>query len=53
MTTALTVQDYLKFANLQMAAEAFLVDEATASVKPDLVVALTDGNHHNSRLTET
>lgn len=48
----LTITDYLKYANLQMAAEAFLVrDDGT--VKSDIVSALTDGNFHASRFTPT
>ncbi len=39
---ALTIADYLKFANLQMAAEAFLVRD-NGSVRDDLIAALIDG----------
>ncbi len=54
MTTP-TIADYLKFANLQMAAEAFLYDEATQSVKTgqQLIDALVAGNGHASRFIES
>jgi len=39
-----TINDYLKYANLQMAAEAFLVNE-DGSVKTDLKQALIDIPH--------
>lgn len=51
-----TVSDYLKYANLQMAAEAFLVNESgddKGRVKADIKTALIDGNGHASRFTET
>ncbi|WP_294245168.1 calcium-binding protein [Propionivibrio sp.] len=53
MTTP-TIADYLKFANLQMAAEAFLYDEATQSVKTgqQLIDALKVGNGHTNRFIE-
>ncbi len=45
MTTP-TITDYLKYANLQMAAEAFLYDEATKSIMTgqQLIDALKVGN---------
>jgi hypothetical protein len=52
MTTP-TATDLLKYVNLQMAAEAFLVDPSTGAFKPDLKVALTDGNELVSRFTQT
>jgi hypothetical protein len=51
-----TVSDYLKYANLQMAAEAFLVYESgddKGKVKADIKAALIDGNGHASRFTES
>jgi hypothetical protein len=51
MTTP-TIAGYLKYANLQMAAEAFLVDE-NGKLKTNLQQALTTGNNHASRFTET
>ncbi|MBP6788259.1 MAG: hypothetical protein KA170_11765 [Candidatus Promineofilum sp.] len=51
-----TVAEYLKFANLQMAAEAFLVDideNGNATVKNDIPKALTEGNLHASKFTTT
>ena len=49
-----TVADYLKFANLQMAAEAFLFDESTNKVKTgqQLTDALKIGNNHASKFTD-
>lgn len=51
-----TISDYLKYANLQMAAEAFLNNTETGkqdySGKP-LSDALIAGNNHASRFTET
>lgn len=49
----LTVADYLKYANLQMAAEAFLVDESTGLLKTgqQLLDALLLGNNYASRFT--
>jgi hypothetical protein len=47
-----TIADYLKYANLQMAAEAFLVDENGDLVK-DIRAALIVGNRHASRFTTT
>ena len=49
-----TVTDYLKFANLQMAAEAFIRDEKTKQLASDgelLINALVEGNKHASRFT--
>ena len=50
-----TIAEYIKYANLQMAAEAFLYDEALSKLKTgdDLKRALTTGNEHASRFTET
>jgi YD repeat-containing protein len=50
--TTLTIADYLKYVNLQMAAEAFLVN-ADGSLKADIVGALEDGNLHASKFTPT
>ena len=43
------IATYLKYTNLQMAAEAFLVDETTGQIKSgnDLVRALKVGNNHS------
>ena len=52
MTTS-AIATYLKFANLQMAAEAFLTDQAGALLKDELLAnALIAGNHHTSRFPE-
>lgn len=51
-----TIADYLKYANLQMAAEAFIRDEKTgvlASSGDALIAALIAGNGHASRFPET
>ena len=51
-----TITDYLKFANLQMAAEAFIRDPKTgilASSGQALIDALKAGNNHASRFTQT
>jgi hypothetical protein len=51
-----TITDYLKYANLQMAAEAFLKNPLTGveSYSGDaLEKALIAGNQHASRFTET
>ena len=55
-----TIADYLKYANLQMAAEAFLVVEkgtstiiATGTPKENLIVALIQGNDRASRFTQS
>ncbi|WP_202820703.1 hypothetical protein, partial [Variovorax sp. JS1663] len=53
--TAPTVADYLKYADLQMAAEAFLRNEKTGATSyfgSDLIEALIQGNGHASRFTE-
>lgn len=47
-----TITDYLKYANLQMAAEAFLVRN-DGTVRGDIVAALMEGNKHALRFTET
>ena len=54
MTTP-TIAEYLKYANLQMAAEAFLYDEATNGVKTgqQLIDALKVGNTYASKFTQT
>ncbi len=53
---ALTIADYLKFANLQMAAEAFIRDEQTgilATTPQDIARALERGNNRSLLFTET
>jgi hypothetical protein len=52
--STLTVADYLKYANLQMAAEAFLLDGNDNPYKStsDVVGALVRGNDHSSKFTE-
>ena len=55
MTTP-TIADTLKYANLQMAAEAFIRDPVTYVLSgsgTDLIDALKTGNNHASRFTET
>lgn len=55
MTTP-TISEYLKYANLQMAAEAFIRDPATNVLNgsgDDLIRALMAGNNHALRFTET
>ena len=48
----LTTADFLKYANLQMAAEAFLVrDDGT--VRDDIVTALVAGNTRSLLFTQT
>jgi hypothetical protein len=47
-----TTADLLKYANLQMAAEAFLVND-DGSLKSDLQKALIEGNKHSSVFTVT
>lgn len=49
MTTP-TTAELLKYANLQMAAEALLTNE-DGTLKSDLQKALTEGNLHNSKFT--
>ncbi len=54
--TVPTIADYLGYANLQMAAEAFIQNEETlvlAGSGETLVEALKAGNGHASRFTET
>ena len=49
-----TVSDYLKYANLQMAAEAFLVyADGSTKTGTDFSRALLVGNNHATRLTPT
>ena len=49
-----TISDYLKYANLQMAAEAFLINgDGTPKTGSDYTQALTDGNFHASKFTAT
>ena len=50
--TTLSIADYLKYADLQMASEAFLFNEGNRQVKGDLNQALIDGNFHASRFTK-
>ncbi|MBL0075977.1 MAG: hypothetical protein IPP41_08650 [Rhodocyclaceae bacterium] len=50
--TTPTIADYLKYANLQMAAEAFLV-RADGTLRDDIVTALKVGNNHASKFTQT
>ena len=49
-----TVAEYFKYANLQMAAEAFLVDGFGKPylVAKDYIDALITGNKHASRFTD-
>jgi pimeloyl-ACP methyl ester carboxylesterase len=52
--TAPTVADYLKYSNLQMAAEAFLVDASDIPLTGDEYVrALIRGNNYSSKFTES
>ena len=51
MTTS-TIATYLQYANLQMAAEAFLTNP-NGTLKSDIPKALTDGNGHASKFTAT
>ncbi len=52
MTTP-TTAELLKYADLQMAAEAFLVNEdGILKTGAELTKALTDGNFHSSKFTE-
>ncbi|QLH50831.1 MAG: hypothetical protein HWD57_14310 [Candidatus Accumulibacter cognatus] len=51
-----TIADYLKYASLQMAAEAFIRDEETNILRDsneDLTDALKEGNKHTSRFPES
>lgn len=47
-----TIAEYLKYANLQMAAEAFLVEE-NGEVKADIPRALREGNNRSLLFTQT
>jgi hypothetical protein len=47
--SAPTTGDYLKYANLQMAAEAFLVN-ADDTIKSDIPLALREGTYSGSDL---
>lgn len=52
----LTIEEYLKYANLQLAAEAFLIDKSTKQLISSgnaLVDALKEGNKHSSRFSES
>jgi pimeloyl-ACP methyl ester carboxylesterase len=52
--TAPTIVDYLKYANLQMAAEAFLVDSnGVPLIGEEYLQALIRGNTHASKFIET
>jgi len=56
MATSPTISDYLQYANLQMAGEAFIRDPEKNTFSPSgvaLVAALTEGNRHASRFTAT
>jgi hypothetical protein len=46
-----TITDYLKYADLQMAAEAFLVND-NGTLKDNIQGALLAGNGHSSRFTQ-
>ena len=51
----LSIPDYLKYANIQMAAEAFIRDEKTGLLRgrgDQLTQALTEGNKRNSIFTK-
>ena len=53
---ALTIADYLKYANLQMAAEAFIRDPVSGILSSSgayLIRALVRGNEHSSTFTTT
>jgi hypothetical protein len=50
MSTNPTTGDYVKYANLQMAAEAFLVDASTEKLKPDLPAALRSATSNARRV---
>jgi len=53
MSEVLNIANYLKYANLQMAAEAFILDgEKLAESGPDLEKALVRGNDRASRFTQ-
>ena len=54
--TSRTIADYLKYANLQTAAEAFIRDPDTGflhAAGQDLANALVEGNKHTSKFTKT
>ncbi len=53
MSTQPSISDYLKYVELQMAAEAFLVDDTTGTVKSNLQDALIKGNGHASSFSPT
>jgi len=50
-TTPLSIAETLKYAQLQMAAEAFLVPKTGGDplTGDQLITALTEGNHHASK----
>lgn len=52
--SAPTIAESLTYANLQMAAEAFVRDPQTTQLRTgeDLITALTVGNNHASRFTK-
>jgi hypothetical protein len=53
-STTSTTAELLKYADLQMAAEAFLVDSQSVPLTGDLYLqALINGNNHASKFTET
>ena len=51
--SSLTIPEYLKYIDLQAAAEAFLKEEATGLIKTGapLLDALIDGNTHSTKFT--
>jgi hypothetical protein len=54
VTTSLNIADYLKYVDLQMAAEAFILDPKTNVFRNTgqlLIDALNEGNDHASRFT--
>jgi pimeloyl-ACP methyl ester carboxylesterase len=53
--STLAINDYLKYANLQMATEAFIRDERTnllATERSEIIARLIAGNGHASRFTQ-
>jgi hypothetical protein len=55
MTNSLSVNQYIKYANVQMAAESFIRSKESGDLQPSgqpLVDALINGNGHNSRFTK-
>jgi len=52
-TAPLNISDYLKYANLQMAAEAFIRDPISLEMTQDLATVLINGNKHASVFTAT